>query len=28
MQLGEARAEADRQCFVRPARMKDIWPKF
>lgn len=28
IQLGEARAAADRQCFVRPARMKDVWPKF
>jgi hypothetical protein len=28
LRLGEARAEADRKCFIRPARMKDVWPKF
>lgn len=25
---GEAKAEADKRCFVRPNRMKGIWPDF
>jgi hypothetical protein len=28
LRYGEAKAEADRKCFIRPAQMKDVWPKF